>query len=173
MKAQLSLLLVPFLAVMTGCSTRVSSHHDYNYGHRSHHHNHVSVGVSSGRSGAAVVGALIVGGIIGSIINESEHRDAHQPESSDLLEDENINKQASGSQDELVNGYPIDNGSQNESDNHDSTQTSTNEYDSIRSEQASQVEWYQLGKDKRCYLMGVSNGVTDVISEVPVSQCKN
>ena len=150
MKLKISYLLVPLLILTTGCSTHISSIHDYDYGHRGH----VSVGVHGSKSGAAVVGALIVGGIIGSVINESKHQKEKRALANNPSQGKN---EATSTSSELVDGYAIDDGDYS---------------DSEITEQGSQVQWYQAGKDGNCYLMGIDKGVTDVISAVPASRCQ-
>jgi len=168
MKLKISYLLVPLLILTTGCSTHISSVHDYDYGHRGH----MSVGVHGNKSGAAVVGALIVGGIIGSAINESKH----QKEKQALANKSNQRKSKStGGSSELVDGYAIEEGSMN---NHSEKNHLVNpnkeieDYGTELTERGSQVQWYQTGKDGNCYLMGIDKGVTDVISAVPASRCQ-
>jgi len=158
MKIKISFLLVPLLALSTGCSTHVSSVHDYDYGHRGH----VSVGVHGSKSDAAVVGALIVGGIIGSLINESKHEREKQA----LANNSNQRKsEPASSSSELVDGYSID------YDSIDKVEE-TDDYNTKLTKGESQVQWYQYGKDGNCYLMGIDKGVTDVISAVPANRCQ-
>ncbi len=150
MKLSPSVLIVPLLVLITGCSSHVSS--GYGYGH----HGHVSISGHGHGSGAAVVGALIVGGIIGTIIADSKNQQANRQ-----AEQANNSQVQTGTQDELVNGYAIDN-SQNDSET---------EYQTALAENQTNVQWYQYGKDGNCYLMGVDKGVTDVVSAVPKKKC--
>ncbi|MBV1910869.1 MAG: hypothetical protein KUG78_16335 [Kangiellaceae bacterium] len=176
MNPKISLLIFPLLILASGCSTRVSSTHGYS------HHNHVSVGVHGRSSGAAVVGALIVGGIIGSIINENEHHkdehDSTEQHGSNAVEG-SYEDYRSRSEDvtgnELTNGYSIESSIQTEP-NLDETNDSSvvnADLESINNTQTSSVQWYQLGKDNKCYLMAVSSGVTDILSAVPDGKCDN
>ncbi len=173
MKMFPSLFIVPLLILTTGCSSYVSSGYDYDYGH----HSHVSVGVHGHNSGAAVVGALIVGGIIGTIIADSKNEQANQQ-----AQQANNSSIQSANQDELVNGYSIDN-PQDEievsltkdqvEENQSGTENQSNmEYQTALSDNRSNVQWYQYGKDGHCYLMGVDQGVTDVVSAVPEKKCE-
>lgn len=163
MKFSPSALVVPFLILTTGCSSHLSSGYGHNYGH----HGHVSVGVHGHSSGAAVVGALIVGGVIGTIIADSKNEQAKQA---------NISQNQPVTQDELVNGYSIEN-SQGETEASyvekpaEQNQSET-EYQTALSGNSSDVQWYQYGKDGNCYLMGVDKGVTDVVSAVPKKKCE-
>ncbi len=45
--------------------------------------------------------------------------------------------------------------------------------DNNSQQKESQVEWFQYGKDGNCYLMGLHQGITDIISAVPIQQCEN
>lgn len=153
-----SYLLVPALLLTSGCSTYVSNGYDYGYGH---HRSHVSVGVHGHSSGAAVLGALIVGGIVGSIITDAKNKEEAKQHGTN---DEGLGKTSSqkDTQDELVNGYSVDNSQPMESQ----------EYQAAVQSNESKIQWYQYGKDGNCYLMGIEKGVTDVISAVPANQCK-
>lgn len=135
MKKVISLVLTPFLLLITACST----HYSASTGGYYRGHNHVSVGVSGHHSSGNVLGALIVGGIIGHLITEaaegSEREDV-------IIQDDSLD-------DELVNGYSID--------------------ESEAYEQ--QSKWYQLGQDGHCYLMEMVDGVQEVISVVPDYSC--
>ena len=172
MKNYLSFWFVPLLFLLVGCSTRVSTHHRH-HNHEYRHHNHVSVGVHGRASGAGVLGALIVGGIIGSIIHDQQH----QHEEDIAQQDDLIEPQTTTEAGELANGYPLEenpshqntqatNGSQA------STESSDKEFQQVKQQQSKSIEWHQVGKDGQCYLMGVSNGVTDVIAAVPESNCQ-
>ncbi len=158
MKKFLSLLFVPLLIVISGCATRVSTGYDTDYGH----HSNVSVGVHGHGSGAGVVGALIIGGIIGSIITESKN------EQENKQAEENANKEREKASDELVNGYPIGKSRSTIETEHQAA----NDYESAMATKQSEIQWYQYGKDGNCYLMGIEQGVTDVISAVPDKQCQ-
>lgn len=166
MKISPSLFIVPLLILTTGCTSHVSSGYGYDYGH----HGHVSVGVHGHNSGAAVVGALIVGGIIGTIIADSNNE-----QTKSQSKQTNNSQNQSGTQDELVNGYSIDDSQQqtNTSIGDESVDKSNKEteYQTALSNNQSDVQWYQYGKDGNCYLMGVDKGVTDVVSAVPKKKC--
>ena len=159
MKILLSTLIVSLLILTTGCSSHVSSGYGYDYGH----HGHISVSGHGHNSGAAVVGALIVGGIIGTIIADSKNEQAKQQ----ALQVSSSRDQ-SGTQEELVNGYSIDN-SRHQAKSSDDDKT---EYQTALANNQSDVRWYQYGKDGNCYLMGVDKGVTDVVSAVPNKKCE-
>lgn len=135
MKKILSLIFTPCLLLITACST----HYSVSSGGYYRGHNRVSVGVSGHNSGN-VLGALIVGGVIGHLLTES----ANEAETEEILvETESLD-------DELVNGYSLD--------------ESTVIHDQQR-------KWYQLGKDGRCYLMENVEGVSEVVSVVPDYSC--
>ena len=110
-----------------------------------------------------MVGALIVGGIIGTIIADSRNEQARQHS----LQVSSSHDQ-SRTQDELVNGYSIDN-SRQQAKSSDGEET---EYQTAIANNQSDVQWYQYGKDGNCYLMGVDKGVTDVVSAVPNKKCE-
>ncbi len=149
MKFPHSILIIPFLIAISGCSSRVSSGYGHGYGHRGH----VSVGVHGHSSAAGVIGGLIVGGIIGTIIADSKNEQARQKVERINNPQANNSQAQKSSQNELVDGYSIDESQQADS-------------------RATNVQWYQFGKDGNCYLMGVDKGVTDIISAVPKSQCR-
>jgi len=157
LKTLSSLVLVPVLIFASGCSTRVSTGYGYDYGH------HTSVNVHGHGSAAGVVGALIVGGLIGAAINESKQNAEKQQT------EEASQNPPSNAQQELVEAES----------NESSTVAKENEYQIVLAERNSKsqstgnpkVQWYQYGKDGHCYLMGVDQGVTDVISAVPNNQC--
>lgn len=165
MKNYLSFWFIPLIILLTGCSTRVSTHHrHHNHEYRHHNHNHVSVGVHGRASGAGVLGALIVGGIIGSIIHDQQHQ-----------HDEDLEPQTDA--EELENGYALD----EEPVDHDKQVANTiespndiadKEFQQAKQQQSKNVEWHQVGKDGKCYLMRVSNGVTDVVAAVPDTNCQ-
>jgi len=152
---------VPLLLLTSGCSSYVSSQHGY-----SGHHGHVSVGTHSRGSGAAVVGALIVGGIIGSMINEAEH----EKEKTELQHASLENSAATLGErnDELVNGYEIQESDINSEPNTDEDETVQQ---AVKND-SNTVEWFQVGKDGNCYLMSVNAGVTNVVSVVEQSNCQ-
>jgi len=122
--------------------TGCSSHGSSGYGYGYGHRGHVSVGVNGHSTGAAVVGALIVGGVIGAIIADSKNQQAKQQ-----VKQANILQNQSGTQNET-------------------------EYQAALSNTQSDIQWYQYGKDGKCYLMGVDKGVTDVVSAVPKKKCE-
>jgi len=178
MKVSISVLFVPLLLLLSGCASHGST--GYGYGHRGH----VSVGGHGHGSGAAVAGALIVGGIIGTVIADSKNEQQR-------LASENANAHAhaeqhsENNQDELVNGYPIDNSTSTESDSTDNSypslpivnrsdnqDTNSEDYNQTLAENSTEVQWYQVGKDGLCYLMSVDNGVTDIVSAVPSQKCE-
>jgi major membrane immunogen (membrane-anchored lipoprotein) len=176
-----SVWLVCLLILLTGCSSRVSTHHR-NDGHAYRHHNHVSVGVHTRTSGAGVLGVLIVGGIINSIIHQQQHLQDHEDsiegspdiDTSAELRDTDGTQQTSA--EDLTNGYSIDLPNNNTSSAQVSELNGTDknvgtEYQKTKQQQSKNVEWYQVGKDGKCYLMAVNNGVTDIISAVPDSSC--
>ncbi len=172
MKKYLSFWFVPLLFLLVGCSTRVSTHHRH-HNHEYRHHNHVSVGVHGRASGAGVLGALIVGGIIGSIIHDQQHQHDHEIAQQDDLEEPQPTTEAG----ELANGYSIEEEHSQQStpatsNSQVSSESSDKEFENAKQRQAKPVEWHQLGKDGQCYLMGVNNGVTDVIAAVPESNCQ-
>ena len=142
-----SILIFPLLISLVGCSTRVSTHHGYG------HHGHVSVGVHGSKSDGAVVGALIVGCIIGSMIADAKNKEemeAHQ----------RANRIPKSDASELEGGYPIE-------ENHQV------DYGNQLPEREVNTQWYQVGRDGNCYLMGIDKGVTDVISAVNNKLCEN
>ena len=164
MKLSPSVFIVPLLVLTTGCSSHVSG--GYGYGH----HGHVSISGHGHGSGAAIAGALIVGGIIGTIIADSKNKPANRQ-----AEQANYSQVQAGTQDELVNGYAIDNSKDEsetvEGDEHAQQDNSGTEYQTALAENQTKVQWYQYGKDGNCYLMGVDKGVTDVVSAVPKKKC--
>jgi hypothetical protein len=159
MKLSLSFIIAPLLILLMGCSTRISHHHGYDYGHGGH--NHVSVGVRSGKSGAAVIGALVVGGIIGSIIADSEHEKQHARE------------QALSSDEHDVVESDSDISEAHETATTQAQQQTMDEYNQQQAKQQSKIQWYQLGKDGLCYLMGIEQGVTNVISTAESNSCES
>ncbi len=186
MKNRFSFWLIPLVILLTGCSTRVSTHHRH-HDHHAGHHKHVSVGVHTRTSGAGILGALIVGGIINSIIHDRQHQDhqQHDDQESTSLESESLESKSlesksldseSGQQSDsdaeaLINGYAIE--SQGESGSTEQSQDAMadEEYSTAKQQQSKPVQWYQVGQDGKCYLMAVNNGVTDVVSAVPDSNC--
>jgi len=157
LKPLASLVIVPILVFASGCSTRVSTGYGYDYGH------HTSVNVHGHGSAAGVVGALIVGGLIGAAINESKQNAEKQNS------EEASQNPPSNAQQELAGAESSE----------PATSVKDNEYQIALAERNSsnqladnpKVQWYQYGKDGNCYLMGVDQGVTDVISAVPNNQC--
>lgn len=143
--------LFPLLIFASGCSTHVSTRHGYDYGHRGH----LDVGVHGNSKGAAVVGALIVGGIIGSIITEAENEKklADQNKQHNSLESNRILSNNNALQSENFENQPIS-------------------YEEKLATNSTVVEWFQVGKDGECYLMSVSNGVTDVVSHTDAKNCE-
>lgn len=170
MKSSLSLLLVPFLLLTLGCSTRISHHHGYDHGHRSH--NHVSVGVRSNRSGAAVIGALVVGGIIGSIIADSEHEKQHAREDALNSSEDIVQQDAQGSNDVGDSQDLSDNIDEQSAPLSAEERAAVEQYNDQQAKQQSQTTWYQVGKDSKCYLMGIEQGITNVISTADAELCK-
>lgn len=173
MKFSPSLLIVPLLISVSGCASHVSSGYGYDYGH--HGHGHVSVGLHGNSSGAAIAGALIVGGIIGTIIADSKNERANQ--NVERQSEQPVDSLAkNGSQDELVNGYSIDNSQQavktSPGDKLAERNQRDTEYKTALASNQSNIQWYQYGKDGNCYLMGVDKGVTDVVSAVPKKKCE-
>ncbi len=164
----MSIAAIPFLLLTSGCFSYVSAEQGYSYGH----HSHVAVGAHGNASGAAVVGALIVGGIIGSMINETEHE--RKEERAEKATHHRFTSTSSENtpesrNDELVNGYTID----------DSDTISENKIDSNGDDlqetagNSGSMQWFQYGKDRHCYLMSVNSGVTDVVSVVNNSKCQS
>jgi hypothetical protein len=148
MKYLTSLLVVLFLMITTGCATSVSTSHGYG------HHNHISVGTHGRSNGAVVVGALIVGGIIGSIVKENEHKKQEQAK--------NMAVQRAKATAELRSVST-----------RQKTQIESIEYRETLSSRKSEMQWVQLGKDNNCYLMSVNNGVTNIVSAIPIQKCEN
>lgn len=174
-----SITAITSLSLLSGCATHVSSSHAVDYGHRASHHSHVAVGVH-GRGGGKVLGALIVGGLIGHALTEAAHQESGEDSiNNDPLNKDSLNKEtrldsslastkrARTEANEMVNGYTIE---QNDSEYAaDSTQQNADEI--IQNHKAQVVNWKQIGKDGHCYLMQVSNGITDVVSQLPDSSC--
>jgi hypothetical protein len=151
MKLSASFLFAPIILLTTACSSHYAvSNHGHGHGHRS---NHVSVGVhgSSHGNAGSVLGALIVGGVIGHILTEEANNDDKHSENNQRQ----VNKRMS-SEDELVNGYPIESKSTSKLEKNDE-----------------QNRFYQLGKDGKCYLMEKArNGTVDIVSMVPEFSCR-
>jgi hypothetical protein len=152
MKFPHSTFVIPFLIVISGCSSHVSSGYGHGHGSSYGHRGHVSVGVHGHSSVAGVVGGLIVGGIIGTLIADSKNEQARQQTERANSSQANNSQVQQAPQNDLVDGYSIDESQQDDS-------------------RATNVQWYQFGKDGNCYLMGVDKGVTDIISAVPKNQC--
>lgn len=140
MKFSYSLLVAPVIIMLSACSSHysASSHHGYN----NHRHGHVSVGINGHHRGRAgnLLGALVVGGVIGHLLTE-----ASKKENSEVV---HSTSSINNDNDELLNGYPLD--------------------DELADEQK---QWYQLGKDGNCYLMTSINGNADIVSLVPKNMC--
>jgi len=147
MKIKASILLFPLLMSLIGCSTRVSTHHGYG------HHGHVSLGVHGSKSDGAVVGALIVGGIIGSILTDAKNKE-------EAAMNQKVQADNSSQSSELVGGYSIQ-------------QDNQVDYGNTAATREVNTQWYQVGKDGNCYLMGIDKGVTDVISAVSSKLCQS
>lgn len=130
------------------------------------------MGVHGRSSGAGILGALIVGGIIGSIIHDQQHQNGDDTEPH--IDGEEL--QGSSDADELTNGYsivqPSDLGEGAASSEQTADETVLDDFQQTKQQQSKNIEWHQVGKDGKCYLMGVNNGVTDVIAAVPDTKCK-
>jgi len=157
--------LSALLLLVTGCSSHVSNRHGYSYGQ------HGSVSIGSHGNGAGVLGALIVGGIVGSMINEAENERQKERAERDA------NRLTSGKRqhnrnDELVNGYSIgESGTASKASKIELVDPQSHEQPAIRGN-TGQMQWFQYGKDGRCYQMSVDAGVTDVVAEVGESKCQ-
>lgn len=167
-KQSFSLLFVSILVFMTGCSSTVSGGYGNQYGH------HSGVSVHGHGSGAGVLGALIVGGIIGTMIAEVNNDDEKQElENQEHGESSEPQQSSSVSQDELVNGYSLNQPQSNNQTNVQySNSSGTDGAISDYQHQQSDIQWYQIGKDGHCYLMGIDKGVTDVIASVSDEACE-
>ena len=72
--------------------------------------------------------------------------------------------------DDLVNGYSVSESQPLNKNQSSDSNTVKNDDEPVNN--PPKIQWYQYGKDGNCYLMGVDNGVTDVISAMPAKQCK-
>ncbi len=160
--------MLPVLLIATGCSTHVSRDYGFGYGH----HTHISVGGHGHSSGAKVAGALLIGGIIGSIITNEQHKNEHQD--GEMLESSAVGKtdqfeDMSEESSELVGGYSLDTPQTQSNEPYAGEEGNLTEQTDLPTKP--QMNWYQYGKDGHCYLMSVTNGITDIVSAVPSSQC--
>jgi len=106
------------------------------------------------------------------MINETEHE--RKEEQAEKVKHHRLTSTSSenapeNKNDELVNGYTID----------DSEAISENKIDSNGDDlqetagNSGSMQWFQYGKDGHCYLMSVNSGVTDVVSVVNDSKCQS
>ncbi|MDQ7048656.1 MAG: hypothetical protein Q9M92_03620 [Enterobacterales bacterium] len=187
MKLKISLFAIFTLIFASGCRTHVDGGYDYG------HHGSVSVGVHGNADGAAVVGALIVGGIIGSMITESEQKKKQQAEAA-ALQQQNERQQNEGQQNQQpvsvanlerelakakqASASPLPPAKESLTQNTQNSRieladnsTEIENYQRQLAEKPKAIQWYQVGKDERCYLMSVDNGVTDIVQSVDLKNC--
>lgn len=170
MNIKLLMATLSLSIMVSGCATGISASTSYGSAN-------VGIGLNGHSSGAAIVGALIAGGIIGTILaNEKSKSEQKVHSSSQIseLESQNAtkivkvsavdNQQASNT---LQTGYQ----SASEMPSTDGNIPQP-DYQGVLSSSNSTTEWYQLGKDGNCYLMSVTNGVSDIVSAVADAKCE-